>query len=204
MRVIIFGATGKTGRHVWRRGTEEGHDVTVFGRSVATLDGGGSTLRRVQGDVLDAEVVRAAVADHDAVIVCLGSTGLRDRSTLQLGTRNIVDAMEHHDIERLVVLSAAGVRRSWAQIPWSSRLLFMTLLRNIFADHEAQESIVEASPLDWIIVRSAVLTDKPASGSYTASNTETTGRISREDVADFLVEQITDSTHVRSAISITS
>ncbi len=162
MKVIVFGATGKTGRHVVTSALESGHQITAFGRSVDRLDISDDALKTYKGDVFDRESVSRAVAGHDAAIVCLGSTGLRDKTTLAAGTRTVVDAMVEHRADRLVVLSAAGVDDSWKQIPWSSRLLFRTMLRNVFADHHAQEAIVKQSPLDWTIVRAAVLKDDPA------------------------------------------
>lgn len=203
MRVIVFGATGKTGRHTWQNALEQGHKVTAFGRSVDKLDSG-EGLSTFKGDVFDADAVAEALAGHDAAVVCLGSTNLKDKTTLSAGTKNIVDAMVGHDGKRLVIISAAGVGESWKQIPWTSRILFKTMLRNLFADHEAQEAIVQQSPLDWTIVRSAVLNDKPATGTYTPTNTGPIKRISRADLADFLVTQVTDSTYSRQAISVAS
>ena len=49
--------------------------------------------------------------------------------------------MVEREAERLVVLATAGVDDSWKQIPWSSRLLFRSILRNLFADHHALEAI---------------------------------------------------------------
>ncbi len=204
MKLIVFGATGKTGRHVWRRALARGHDVTAFTRSAGKLDGGDSGVRVVQGDVMDAGSVASAVAGHDAAVVALGSNGLRDKATLAAGTRNVVDGMTRHGVERLVVLSAAGAGESWRQIPWLARLLFMTLLRNIHADHEAQEAVVKASALDWTIVRAAILNDEPASGRCTAGNTGPVGRISRADLADFLVGQVNDDAWRKRAVSVTS
>ena len=90
------------------------------------------------------------------------------------------------------------------QIPWSSRLLFRTLLRNVLADHHRQEAIVESSALTWTIVRAAVLKDDPATGSIVASNDRGTTKINRADVAGFLVDQLTDNAHERRAISISA
>jgi putative NADH-flavin reductase len=204
MRIIIFGATGKTGQHVWRQALEQGHEATVFVRSVAKIESVESSLYIVQGDVFDADAVAKAVADHDAAIICLGSANLRDKTTLTIGTKNIIDGMVRHNVGRLVILSAAGVEESWAQISWLSRILFKTLLRNLFADHQTQEALVKESPLDWTIVRAAVLKNEPASGDYTVSNTAKVGHINRADVAGFLVNQVTDMTYIKQAISITS
>ena len=203
MRVIIFGATGKTGQHATRRALEDGHEATAFGRSVEKLDAeAGLTL--AQGDVFDAEVVTDAVVGHEAVIVCLGSTSLKDRTTLTRGTQHIVDAVDRHGVVRLVVVSAAGVGESWGQIPISSKLMFKTMLRNVFADHQAQEELVRRSNADWTIVRAAVLSDKLESRSVTASNAGRTKRIHRAALAGFLVDQLNDSTYSRQAISVTS
>jgi len=204
MKIIVFGATGKTGQHVLHAALAKGHEVTAFGRSVERIDIDNAALETYKGDVFDADSVSGAIAGHDAVIVSLGSTGLGDKTTLATGTSAIVDAMAAHDVQRLVVMSAAGVGDSWQQIPRSSRLIFRTMLRNIFADHEAQEAIIEKSGLDWTIVRAAVLKDDPATGHYTASNTGPNTRITRADAAAALVDQLHDTSHSRAAISVTN
>ena len=134
----------------------------------------------------------------------LGSTGLRDRTTLATGTRNVVDGMSRHAVERVVVLSAAGVGESWGQVSLLARVLFGTLLRNILADHTAQEALVRASALDWTLVRAAILHDGPASSRVTATNTGKMGRIARADLAAFLVQEARDGAYRRQAIAVTS
>jgi len=186
-----------------RSALDSGHEVTAFGRSAARLDPEPG-LSLFSGDVFDSAAVTDAVAGHDAVIVCLGSTGLRDKTTLAAGTTTIVAAAASHEVGRLIVVSAAGVGDSWSQIPWSSKLLFKTMLRNLFADHRAQEAIVEQSPTNWTIVRSAVLTNGPATGAVNATATGATKRISRADLAGFLVDQLSDDSHSRQAVSVTS
>ena len=78
MKVIVFGATGKTGQHVLHAALAAGHEVTAFGRSVDRIDIDDPALETHKGDVFDTDSVTGAVAGHDAAIVCLGSTGLRD------------------------------------------------------------------------------------------------------------------------------
>ena len=204
MKVIVFGATGKTGLHVCRQAVEQGHQVTAFTRSASKIDRQVTDLQVAQGDVTDADSVAASVAGQDAAIVALGSNGLRDKTTLSVGTRNVVDGMIKHEVGRLVVLSAAGVGESWGQISWLAKILFRTLLRNIYADHVAQEKLLRGSSLDWMIVRAAILKDGSATGEYTASNEGKVGHINRADVARFLVQQLDDAAYSRQAISVTS
>ncbi len=202
MKLIVFGATGKTGQHVWRNALEQGHAVTAFARSPNKIEPSPG-LHVIQGDVRDTGSVAGAVAGHDAAIVVLGSNGLRDKTTLASGTRTIVDGLILHGVERLVVLSAAGVGESWGQVSLLARVLFSTLLRNIHADHTAQEAIVKASSLDWTIVRAAILNEEPASGAVTATNTGKIERIGRADLADFLVREARDGAYSRQAIAVT-
>ena len=203
MKVIVFGATGKTGIHVCWQALEQGHKVTAFARSVGKVEGKGLRLQVAQGNVTDADSVAASVAGHDAAIVALGSNGLRDRTTLRVGTRNVVEGMTKHGVGRLVVLSAAGVGESWGQVPLIAKIMFRTLLRNIYADHVAQEKVIMESSLDWTIVRAAILKDGSATGECRAGNEGKVGKINRADVARFLVKQVDDAAYSRQAISVT-
>lgn len=203
MKLIVFGATGGVGQHVWKHGLEQGHEVTAFTRSPGKVDPGAG-VRIAQGDVMDRDAVAEAVAGHDAAIIALGANGLRDRTTLTTGTRNVVDGMTRHGVGRLVVLSSAGVGESWGQVPLLARVAFWTFLRTILAEHAAQEAIVRGSSLDWTVVRAAILNDDPASGRVTATNEGKVGRISRADLAEFLVTEASAATHSGQAISVTS
>ena len=134
MKVVVFGATGKTGEATWRKAIQGGHDVAVFGRSVEQRYSN-ETVAKFQGDVLDADTVSRAVAGREVVLICLGPTSTRDRTTLSQGTKNIRAAMHAHGVRRVVFISAAGVGESWKRIPWTSKLLFSTILKTVLAEH---------------------------------------------------------------------
>ena len=204
MRVIVVGATGKTGRHVLRAGIEAGYAMTAFGRSAAAVPADIPGVEAWAGDALDGAAVRDAVEGHDAVVVCIGPTGLRDATTLTDGTRNVIAAMQANGCERLVVLSAAGTGSSWRLIPFSSKVLFRTMLRRVLAEHEAQEAMVESSGLEWTIVRAAVLKATDPTGEVLAGPTQPTTKITRGDVGEFLVAQLDDTTWLRQAVAITN
>ena len=203
MRVVVFGATGKTGEHCWRGAIQGGHEVTVFGRSVERRYAQES-VAKVQGDVLDAEAVARAVAGQEAVLVCLGPVGLKDTETLTQGAENIRKAMLERGIRRVVFVSAAGVGDSWNRIPWYSKLLFGTMLRTVLAEHAREEETFACDCLDWTAVRAAVLTERPGTGRVLASNTAKTKTIPRKDLAGFLVKQLVGTDHLNQAICVTA
>ncbi len=203
MKVAVIGATGKTGELTWRGAMALGHEVTVFGRSVEQRYSE-ERVAKIQGDVLDAGAVAQALAGQQAVLVCLGPVGLKDRRTLSEGAANIVTAMKSHRVERIVFVSAAGVGESWKQIPFSSKLLFHTILKTLLAEHAREEEIIAQSGLIWTAVRAAVLTNKPEVGRVTASNTTRTTNIPRTNLAAFLVAQLTSDEYLNQAISVTA
>jgi putative NADH-flavin reductase len=74
MRLLVFGATGGTGRALLDQGLALGHQMTAFVRNPAVLEARpGLTI--VQGDVTDAAAVSRAVAGHEAILSALGPRG---------------------------------------------------------------------------------------------------------------------------------
>ena len=124
------------------------------------------------------------------------------RSTLrQEGTRSIVQAMEMKSVRRLISQSSMGVGDSRANLGFITKYIIVGIfLRHAFADHEQQEAIIKQSVLDWTIVRPPYLTEGPFTGVYRHGFTTTErgiqGKISRADVADFMLRQLTDDTYL--------
>jgi putative NADH-flavin reductase len=213
MRLAIFGPTGGTGRRLVERAIAEGHDVTAFVRNPSRIRARHQRLRVVVGDAFDPAPVREAVADNEVAICVLGSrtpsNPLHPRrpgdpnGVASAGTENIISAMKEHGLRRLVCQTAWGVGES-RRNPGFAGAFFMNvlvppLLRDEYADKEAQERIVAESDLDWIIVRPMILTNGPWTNDYRANVDLKPGRrpyISRADVADFLLKQLTDDTFV--------
>ena len=109
--------------------------------------------------------------------------------------------MEMEGIKRLVFESSIGIGDSWDHLTWFTRWVFVPLLiRNIFADKEIQERVIMESELDWVIVRPGRLTNGPQRGAYRMgdeiSETAKAGAISRADVAEFMLRQVTSDEFV--------
>jgi putative NADH-flavin reductase len=208
MRVVIFGASGATGRWLIAQALGRGHSVTAFVRDPSRLDGLPSEVRVAQGDVADAKSVARSLVGQDGVLCALGAaTPLRRDATLVEGVRHIVRAMEEHRVPRLVYLSFLGVAEGRRQLSTLGRYLVAPLLmRNVVADHEAKESVIQATTLDWIIVRPPRLTDGPRRGVYRAGLSirarSIVPRISRADLADFILRQLVEDTYLHRAPAV--
>jgi putative NADH-flavin reductase len=203
MNVLIFGATGGTGRELVRQALDRGHSVTAFARDPSAL-GERDGLTRLAGDVLDVAAVERTVVGHDVVLCALGAPATKPGNVRSQGTRNIVTAMEHAGPRRLICQSTIGIGNTRALLPPRYRYLIVPLLlRRTFAEHERQEAVVRSSDLEWTIVRAGALTDGDGTGSYRHGvpplDRPLAFEISRADVADFTLGLLSDSAYLREA-----
>jgi putative NADH-flavin reductase len=193
MKIIVFGATGSIGRLVVEQALAAGHDVTAFTRDSSRMTGHDPKLRVVQGEVTHLDTVVDAVTGHDAVIVTLGAG--RKGNVRGPGTATIIRAMERAGVRRLIVQSTIGIGDSRASLNFYwKRLMFGLLLRPAYADHIEQEQHVIGSDRDWTIVRPGAFVDGPLTGRYRHGfdhpDRSTTLKVSRADVAHFVLDQL--------------
>jgi len=199
MRLIVFGSTGGTGLQLIKQALNKGYEVTAFTRNADKIKQSHKGLRILTGDVLDSKAVNSAVQGHDAVLCSLGMKNVMDKSMLRArGTKNIIHAMDAAGIKRLVCQSALGTGDSDKALPFIYRyFLVPVVMRSLYKDHNLQESHLKESSIDWTIVRPAILTDGAQTGIYqhgfSAENRTVKVKISRADVADFMLKQVTDN-----------
>jgi putative NADH-flavin reductase len=201
MKVLVFGANGRTGKLVVERTIAMGHEVSVLLRHsrLSTPNG----IKVIIGDALNIEDVLHAAESQDAVIDCIGGTAPWRNQTLERDAmRNIVAAMKNSGSKRLLVVSAMGVSESKKQSPWWYRYLMVpTFLRGSTADKTAMEAIVSGSGLDWVIARPPILTDGDATSKTAVLSQKEVGHtITRADLAIWLVEQLKSEAYIGKAV----
>lgn len=199
MKLLIFGATGSIGCQLVEQALNQGHMVTAFVRNPSKITVQHKNLRIAQGDVLDPVAVENATFGQDIVLCTLGAG---NKGVIRSeGTRHIIEAMNKNKVQRLICQTTlgAGDSRGNLNFLWK-HIMFGMLLRKAYEDHQLQEKYVKESDLDWIIVRPGAFTDDVLSGSYkhgfSANEKSLKLKISRADVADFMLKQLTDNTYL--------
>jgi putative NADH-flavin reductase len=204
MLLTLFGATGKTGAHLLEQALAAGHHVTVLVRHPAKLTTHHERLTVMQGDAQDAAKVAEVVRGAEAVISVLGPTSNAPVMAVTHSTQNILAAMQQFGVRRLVLSAGAGVGdpRDKPQlfhqfINW----LIKTLAPNVYADMVQVVALVRASAVDWTIVRAPMLTDAPAAGTRRVGyvGLGPGPRLTRADLAAFMLAQATSSEYLRQA-----
>jgi putative NADH-flavin reductase len=205
MKILVLGATGPTGLQIIRQGLAQGHQLTAFVRNRSKLALSEARLQVLDGALPgDAGALQSALRGQDAVICCLGLRNALKSGGLMVGAmRVLVPAMERAGVQRLMLMSSNGVGDTRARSPLLARIMYRLLLSDIFADKAAGEAIVRASSLEWTIAYPTMLTDGPRTGRYRAGETlELRGmsKISRADVADFLLRELSARAFVRKGV----
>jgi putative NADH-flavin reductase len=194
MRIILFGATGGTGREIIKQGLEEGHIITAFVRTPASLNIQNPKLRVTKGDVLEAKKVEEAICGQDVVISVLGNKTRKSfwkvETNISEGLRNILGGMKKNNIHRLIFVTSFGVSKN---IFFPEKLFIRFFLKNIFADIPTQEKLISESDTTWTIIRPARLIDGPRAEKYRRGENlyiHPFSKISRADVAHFILEDL--------------
>ncbi|MBP5976477.1 NAD(P)H-binding protein [Brasilonema sp. CT11] len=204
MKVLVIGAAGKTGRAVVEQAVSAGHQVTAFVHKTDEYEV--SDVRVIEGDATDSATMDAAVLGQDAVLDTIGGKTPYKETTLESSAANtIIASMQRNDVRRLVVTSMIGEGDSEANATLYERLLIATFLRGADKDKAVMESAVESSGLDWVILRPAILTDDPAKRNVRVFDPETgekAHKITRADLADFMLAQLSSNEYLHQAVTI--
>lgn len=206
MKLIVFGATGSVGSQLVQQALDAGHTVTAFTRSkekLAAISHPG--LRVIEGDVLNAQEVRDGVKEHDAVFCALGAG--RKGIVRAEGTKNIIAAMEKEGIDRFICQTTLGAGDSRGNLNFFwKRIMFGWFLKQAYLDHEQQENYIRESQLEWTIVRPAAFTNGELTANYrhgfSAMEKDLKLKISRADLANFMLRQLVSDEYRKKAVGL--
>lgn len=203
MKIIVFGATGGVGQHVVKQALEKGFEITAFVRTPSNLEVQDEKLHIIQGDAFNKDDVANAIAGHDIVISCLNtSKGLEESTELEEMTKNIVDGMKAHNVNRIIYTASAGIDN---EIPGPHGKKVMERLQNPLTDHRNAVKYIKSNGLTYTIVRPVGLTNDPFTGKYqeTKEGVPTNSHtIPRADVAYFIIKALTDKQYENTSVAI--
>lgn len=202
MKLVIFGASRGVGINVVEQALQAGHIVTAFVRSPETFKLQHANLTVFKGDAMDAAAVEQAIAGQEAVISALGPTRPPVPHMMETSAKNIVAGMKKHGVKRLVSTTGAGVRQPEDQpkfIDHFMGFLLNLLAKDVILDSAANVRVIQASDLEWTVVRYPRLMDGERKGTYRVSyvGSESGSQITRADGADFVLKELVEKKWLR-------
>src|SRR5690242_5437675 len=169
MKIVVFGATGGTGKRVVERALAAGHEVTAIARRPEAVATAHDKLRVVRGDVLDRASVAEVVRGADAVISTIGpSDNKKPGTVISEGIANMVHACEAVGVRRLVFESGlmVGTGAGLSPLARLALAIYRRGYRALVEDKRKAEAALSGSSLEFVIVRPPTLDDSPPTGAY--------------------------------------
>lgn len=198
MRIVLFGATGRTGRRVAHLARAAGHEIRAVSRSAPpnTSSPGPTEIDWIRADVRDADGVRKALDGADAVISAVGiGTSRQETAVYSAGVHTIAQAMTDTGITRLAVVSAAPVgdggdlsapQRTLRSALW---WLFGATYRDM---SRMEKELARWPDLAWLCLRPPYLRDAPPTGRFVVDPARpVSGSLSTGDLAAALLDSVT-------------
>jgi uncharacterized protein YbjT (DUF2867 family) len=215
MKILLLGATGRTGKLIIEEALKRGHKISAIARNPEKLKD--FKIDITQGTPYDYATVEKALTGCDAVINTLNVSRKSDnpwaaiaapKDMISLSASNTVKAMERAGIKRFVALGAIGAGRSWKSAPLVLKLMVsISNLRFAFTDHGKQEKILEDSAIDYTICRAPMLsTEMNPSGAIAVSEGEKPASfvLSRNSAAEFFINIIENNLYIRETVSLSN
>ncbi len=201
MRILILGATGRTGRLLVDEALRRGHQVNVLISHASKLSNNPKLVTVFEGTPLNPHILAQAMKGCDAVLSTLNISRVSDfpwaklRTSvdfLSLSMKNILYVAKQLNVERIIITTAWGVAETRKDIPfWFRWLIRFSNIRYPYRDHERQEEMLKKSDLNWTAVRPVGLTDEKMIKEVAVSLNNTPKpklMISRYNTARFMMD----------------
>jgi putative NADH-flavin reductase len=211
MKIALFGASGATGLLLTERCLAAGYEVAALLRTPQKFPYR-DRVRVVEGNAFDAVAIRQTVEGADVVLSALGARSLRKEDVLERAVPLIVATMQQMGVRRIIALGSAGAEDSSLdkQPAWRrwivQNIVYNTFLKWPVASQRAQWVALSGSGLDWTMVMPPMLENSAARGTYRVDGEalpRNGSRISRSDVADFMMQQIDNPQWIAKGVYIT-
>ena len=204
--MLIFGATGRTGRRALAQALESGHQVTAFVRDKSRVSVQSPELSIIEGDVLDSHRVAESIKGHDIVLSALGKLDAGERVQ---AIENIIAAMQLHGVSRIIAIGGVGCLQITETMRYQQSPSFPPFFLKTSLAHWEVCSRLNASNLDWTFVCPPEIPDGERTGRYSAVANyspagagEYGGSISTGDLADFMVKEAVARNFLRTRVGI--
>lgn len=197
-KISLFGATGQTGQKFLELAVNKGYEVKVLVRDKTKLKVQNPLITIVEGDVLNLEDVSNAIEGTEIVVSLFGHVKNSPDWLQTNGTKNIVSAMQKLDVDRIISLSGGGLPFPEKDEPKFIDHMIRTIMKiavsKVLNDAIAHADVLRSSGKKWVIVRAPRLTNDARFGKYRVGwvGVNASTKISRYDLADFILTQVED------------
>lgn len=206
MRILIFGANGKTGLELVKQALDQKHKVTAYVRRTNAINIKHSNLELIVGDLNETAKIDEAIYKSDVCISALGGKSLRRHAIeIRNGIENIVSSLKKYQEKKFIYLSSIGASESRFYMKQPMRFIICDLILKVpLFDHTLNETLIKSKVPNWTIIQPGSLHDKDLSSKLVHSDKAITLKgnptISRASVASFILQQAASNTYLNKSV----
>lgn len=177
---LVFGATGRTGRHFISIALNEGHRVIALVRNPEKIDIQNPNLKLVKGSVVDYNAIDELLNGANFVISMLGDAQLQKLENVNIEfVKKLIPAMRRQEVKRFLYQAGGFSRPYKERLPFMFWVLKNTLVRfsGLLGQHRDNEAVMEylveeANDIEWMVHRVSIISDDASKGTLLRSKTK--------------------------------
>jgi putative NADH-flavin reductase len=193
MKITVIGASAGIGLATVQQALAKGHEVTALSTNAASIPDHAS-LTKINGSATSVADMKRAMTGADAVLITVGTRNKKPNTLFSDTAKALKKAGAELNIQApVLVITGFGSGKSSGYLSFFMRMVIRLFLKNQYIDKTYMEEIIAQTPLKWEMVRPGILSNGPLTGKYEVITSLhkgiRVGRISRADVADFLLKE---------------
>ncbi|MDR3025011.1 NAD(P)H-binding protein [Chryseobacterium sp.] len=207
MHIAIIGASRGVGYEATLLALNKGYIVTVLSSHHETLPDN-KNLIKIKGSATNPKDVATAIKDTDAVLITIGTQQKKNTTLFSSMAKSVVTAWEELYYDKpILVVSGFGVGKGYPYANLFTRLVIRFFLKDQYKDKELMEEIFANSRSNWEMVQPGMLTNTPLTSSYKTFSSffkgMRVGKISRADLADFMIKEAVNPQYRNKKVVVT-
>lgn len=202
-KIGIIGGTGTVGRYIATRAVQQGYHVRMLVRNPERLLYIDTKVEFVQGQIQDIDTIRDLLKDCKIVINTFGQPS-KEKPMYSQVTKNIFDVMKDLNITRYIGVSGGSLTISGDKKGLLNRFgakLFELLFPRMMEDKKVEwEILSNDEQIQWTLIRLPFVKDSLKTSKIKESLTDMPGmKITNQDIASFIIEQIDNPKYTHKA-----
>lgn len=200
IKIAILGGGGRTGTFLVHKLIDQGYQLKLLLRTPEKFQVTSPLIEIIKGDAIDITAIRLLTQDCQAIISTIGQRQGEPLVAAQT-TRNIIEAMAEWHIRRYLLIAGVNVDTPTDKKGPETKTATDWMKAHyplIQEDRQKAYEMLSASNVDWTLVRVPFIEFTDIKKTVVADLEDCKGsKIGAGDIADFLIEQLSDATYIR-------
>lgn len=208
MNIAIIGAGAGIGFQSVMRALKNGHTVKALSTNTDQIPDH-PKLIKINGSATSPIDLKNAIKDSDAVLITVGTKNKKATTLFSDIANTLIKVTDDLNFSSpVLVITGFGAGQSKNYLSFFMRTVISLFLKDQYINKTIMEEIITKSSLKWEIIRPGMLTDGYASSTYKVisglQKGMRVGKISRADVAHFLITEAENSTRIYQYVALTN